>query len=137
GGGVGVAAGPASASPGRPPPLDRRASIVEHDPDRTLHEARKYCRLALSGNPTVIDLMWLPDELYEIRTALGDELIAIRGAFLSAPRIRDAYLGYAVQQLQRLVNTDEREAPPARIAKHARHLARPTHQGRDLYATGQ
>jgi predicted nucleotidyltransferase len=134
---LGVYAAPTVAFHGLNPPLDGRASIVEHDPDRTLHEARKYCRLALSANPTVIDLMWLPDDLYEVRTPLGDELIAIRGAFLSAPRIRDAYLGYAVQQLHRLVNKDLREASPAKVAKHARHLARLTHQGRDLYTTGQ
>jgi predicted nucleotidyltransferase len=134
---LGVYAAPAVAFHGLHPPLDRRATLVEHDPDRTLHEARKYCMLALSANPTVIDLMWLPDDLYEVRTTLGDDLIAIRDAFLSGPRVRDAYLGYATQQLSRLVNKDLRAVEPAKVAKHARHLARLVHQGRDLYATGR
>jgi uncharacterized protein len=68
-------------------------SVVTKDPDLTLHEAAKWCRLALGGNPTVMELVWLPDELYEVRTPLGDELIGIRSSFLSAKRVRNAYLG--------------------------------------------
>ncbi len=34
-------------------------SVVAVNPDRTLHEVRKYARLALGGNPTVSELMWL------------------------------------------------------------------------------
>lgn len=49
-----------------------------------------------------MELVWLPDELYEVRTPLGDELIGIRGSFLSAQRVRDAYLGYATQQFRKL-----------------------------------
>lgn len=117
-------------------PIDRKASMVRRDPDRTLHEARKYCLLALSGNPTASELMWLPADLYEVRTPLGDDLISIRAAFLSAPKVRDAYLGYASQQLTRLAGKDVRQQSPAKIAKHARHLARLAHQGRELYETG-
>src|SRR4051794_39420553 len=81
-----------------------RESIVTTSPDRTLHEARKWCNLALGGNPTVMELVWLPDDLYETRTPFGDELIGIRSAFLSAKRVRDAYLGYATQQFRKLEN---------------------------------
>ncbi|TCR20120.1 hypothetical protein EV578_10759 [Streptomyces sp. BK205] len=110
-----------------------RESHVTTAPDRTLHEAAKWCRLALGGNPTVMELVWLPGELYEVRTPLGDELIGIRGAFLSAPRVRDAYLGYAAQQFRKL----ESRAGDHRTAKHARHLKRLCHQGLELYTTGQ
>ncbi|MFJ3670606.1 DNA polymerase beta superfamily protein [Streptomyces sp. NPDC090106] len=109
-----------------------RESHVSTDPDRTLHEAAKWCRLALGGNPTAMELAWLPPELYEVRTPLGDELIGLRMSFLSAKRIRDAYLGYATQQFRRLEN----RAPDHRTAKHARHLKRLCHQGLELYATG-
>jgi uncharacterized protein len=134
---LGVYAAPASAFHGLDLPIDRAASIVRHDPDSTLHEARKYCLLALAGNPTVSELMWLPDELYDVRTALGDGLIRIRTAFLSAPRVRDAYLGYASQQLARLASKEIRSQSRAKVAKHARHLARLAHQGRELYETGR
>jgi predicted nucleotidyltransferase len=133
---LGVFAVPARAFHGLTLPIDKAATIVEHEPDSTLHEARKYCLLALSANPSVSDLMWLPHELYEVRTPLGDELIGIRTAFLSSYRVRDAYLGYASQQLTRLVSKDIRGVAPAKIAKHARHIARLAHQGQQLYATG-
>ncbi|GAB3963975.1 hypothetical protein GCM10029978_023400 [Actinoallomurus acanthiterrae] len=116
-----------------------RESIVTTSPDRTLHEARKWCDLALGGNPTVMELVWLPDDLYETRTPFGDELIGIRSAFLSAKRVRDAYLGYATQQFRKLANRGDGSFSAdtrRRTAKHARHLARLVHQGRELYATG-
>jgi uncharacterized protein len=133
---LGVYAAPATAFHGLDLPIDKAASVVEHEPDRTLHEVRKFCLLALSCNPTASELLWLPRDLYEIRTPLGAELIEIRGAFLSAQRVREAYLGYATQQLTRLASKEIRSQSDAKIAKHARHLARLAHQGRELYETG-
>ena len=133
---IGVFAAPTVAFHGLHPPKE---SVVTTDPDTTLHEARKWCRLALSGNPTASELVWLPDDCYETRTEFGERLIGIRSAFLSAPRVREAYLGYAAQQFRKLesradgtFSSDTRR----RTAKHARHLARLVHQGRLLYATG-
>jgi uncharacterized protein len=128
---LGIFAQPATAFHGLRAPVE---SIVSHEPDLTLHEARKYCLLALAVNPTVTELMWLPS--YDIETDLGASLVAVRDAFLSAPRVRDAYLGYASQQLNRLASKDVRDVSPAKVAKHARHLARLAHQGRELYSTG-
>ncbi|WP_422754437.1 nucleotidyltransferase domain-containing protein [Micromonospora sp. WMMD708] len=131
---IGVFAAPTVAFHGLRPP---RESVVTTDPDVTLHEAGKYARLALSGNPTATELIWLPDDCYETRTEPGDRLIAIRSAFLSAPRVRDAYLGYASQQFRKLTTRDATVGGRRRSAKHARHLARLLHQGRTLYATGR
>lgn len=130
---LGVFAVPTMALLGLRTPRETR---VTTKPDSTLHEARKFCLLALSGNPTASELMWLPEDLYEVRTALGDELIAIRRAFLSAPRVRDAYLGYATQQFRRLGGGTFSADTRRRTAKHARHLMRLCHQGLQLYRTG-
>lgn len=100
-------------------------SRVTVHPDVTMHEAGKAARLLLTGNPTLTELLWLPEELYEQRTPLGDELLDIRSAFLSAARVREAYLGYATQQARKL-----------RTAKHARHMKRLIDQGFALYTTG-
>ncbi|MDG4820347.1 nucleotidyltransferase domain-containing protein [Asanoa sp. WMMD1127] len=110
-------------------------SSVTYEPDVTLHEAAKFCRLALAGNPTVAELLWLPDQLYEVRTPLGAELIALRHCFLSAGRVRAAYLGYAGKQLRLLAN--RRSGPDPRVAKHARHLMRLCRQGLAAYRTGE
>lgn len=134
---LGVFAAPTEDLHGLRPPKE---SHVTTEPDSALHEAAKWCRLALSGNPTVMELVWLPDDLYEVRTPLGDELIGIRDSLLSAGRVRAAYLGYATQQFKRLsgrgdgsFSADTRK----RTAKHARHLKRLCHQGYELYSTGR
>jgi hypothetical protein len=135
---LGVFAAPTQSLHGLHGPKESHVSTA---PDRTLHEAAKWCRLALGGNPTVTELVWLPDDLYEVRTPLGDELIDIRSTLLSARRVRDAYLGYATQQFRKLQNriaADETGTPSRRrSAKHARHLKRLCHQGFELYATGR
>ncbi|MFF2352885.1 DNA polymerase beta superfamily protein [Kitasatospora sp. NPDC058115] len=113
-------------------------SHVTTAPDRTLHEAAKWCRLALAGNPTASELVWLPDELYEVRTPLGEELIAIRRSLLGARAVRTAYLGYATQQLRKLRTRDTSDpVTRARAAKHARHLVRLLDQAVHLHETGR
>jgi predicted nucleotidyltransferase len=133
---LGVFAAPTERLLGLHPP---KPSIVSSKPDATFHEAGKYASLALSMNPTITELMWLPDDLYEQRTGLGENLIAIRRAFLSRARTRNAYLGYSTQQFRRLevrgdgsFSADTRK----RTAKHARHLLRLLTQGLELYETG-
>jgi hypothetical protein len=115
-----------------------KESHVTRDPDTTFHEAGKALRLFLSANPTAMELLWLPDDLYETRTPLGDEAIALRASFLSARRVKDAYLGYATQQFRKLMLRDQGSSAstPARLAKHARHLMRLVEQGYELYTTG-
>lgn len=132
---LGVFAVPTTALHGLRPPAESR---VTTRPDVTFHEAAKWCRLALVGNPTASELVWLPDELYETRTPLGEELIAIRSAFLCRRAVRDAFLGYATQQFRKLrahaaAGTAE---PDARALKNARHLLRLLAQGEQLHATG-
>lgn len=120
---------------------DPKETYNESDPnpDLTLHEAKKYARLALQCNPTVLELMWLPEELTQISTPHGEYLRDIRTAFLSRKRVQDAYLGYAVQQFKRLsdrqngtFSSDTRN----RTAKHARHMMRLLIQGVQLHQEG-
>lgn len=112
-----------------PPGLSRKFG----DGDGMLHEAGKYLSLALKSNPSVLEVLWLPDDLYEIRLPLGDRLIAIRDCFPSRTMVRNAYLGYATAQFRKM---EEKGAGNPRTAKHARHLARLLIQGYQLYAEG-
>lgn len=135
---LGVYAVPTVELHGLHPPDGKRASRVRTSPDVTLHEARKFVSLCLAGNPTVSELLWLPVELYEVRTALGWDLRDLRRSFLSAPRVRDAYLGYATQQFRRLSKSGRfPDVPRSRIEKHARHLMRLVEQGCELWVTGE
>jgi hypothetical protein len=134
---LGTYAAPTEAFHGLHPPVGKQASHVTTGPDATYHEAGKLAALLLKGNPTVTELLWLED--YETRHPLGDDLIGIRTSFLSAKAVRNAYLGYASQQMQRLINrgdgsfsSDTRK----RTAKHGRHLWRLLQQGTGLHLTG-
>lgn len=116
-----------------------KASHVSVHPDATLHEARKAANLMLNCNPTLMELLWLPPELYEIRTDLGQELISLRRAFLSGQRVRSSYFRYAANQLVRLENRGDTFSSDTRnrTLKHARHLVRLVQQGTELCTTGQ
>lgn len=115
-------------------------AVRRTDPDYTFHEVGKAVRILLGVNPTLTELLWLPDELYEVRTPLGDELIGLRESLLSAQQVRGSYLDYAVSQFRKLerrgdgsFSADTRK----RTAKHARHLARLIDQGVLLHGTGE
>jgi predicted nucleotidyltransferase len=105
-------------------------SMKFNNPDTTYHEVGKFCKLALGCNPTVLDLLWVDE--YNVRTQLGTDLINLRSNFLSAPRVRGAYFGYANDQFDKLLK-DEREH---KRAKNARHFLRLLEQGSELYLTG-
>ncbi len=132
---LGVFAAPTVAFHGLHRP---RESHVTTHPDATYHEAAKWVRLALGGNPTVMELVWLDG--YETVTLLGEELIGLRSSLLCAKRVRDAYLGYATQQFRKLENRGDGSFSAdtrKRTAKHARHLWRLLHQGSELHQTGR
>lgn len=133
---LGVYAVPTIQLHGLHPPGPRTSTVVERDPDVTMHEAGKFATLCLKGNPTLVELLWL--EKYEYASDLGEELISIREAFLSARGIRDSYYGYALAQFQRLEDTDQFQSKQrSRAAKHARHMLRLLDQGMELHTTGK
>ncbi len=134
---LGVFAAPTLAFHGLRPPTETH---VTTGPDVTMHEAAKAVRLMLKANPTVLEILWLPTVLYEVRTPLGEELIGIRSKLLAARRVRTAFCGYAVSQFRRLEDRGDGSFSAdtrRRTAKHARHLLRLTEQGVHLYETGE
>lgn len=96
---------------------------VSFKPDRTSHDVGKYLRLVLNGNPTVTELLWLPE--YEVLAKEAWPLIQHRRAFLGADNIINAYGGYALQQINR-----------SKKEKHLRHCFRLLLQGEELLRTG-
>jgi uncharacterized protein len=136
---LGVYAAPTREFHGLTSPLE---SVVfkAPEPDATYHEAAKMCRLMMNSNPAVMELLWLPADLYEARTELGLALIDIRQSFPSKDRVRRAYLGYATTQFDKLLKRGDGTFSAdlrKRTAKHARHLLRLLHQGFGLYSTGR
>lgn len=120
-------------------PLSDKGSTKDHsDPDFTYHELGKFCRLVLGGNPTVTDVLWL--DRYSDITPLGIDLVLLRRSFLSAPRVRGAYFGYASDQfrrIQRRESNDFSSDTAQRTRKHGIHIKRLMAQGFQLWSTGR
>lgn len=118
----------------------KKATTVTHNPDRTCHEIGKYLGLALQCNPTVMELLWLPQ--WETRTVAGALLVQLRQAVLHTSRVRAAYGGYAVEQAKRLTRRSGEGKPgfaadQPRPAKHGRHCARLLLMGQWLLEHGE
>ena len=114
------------------------------DLDLVVHSLRKFARLALKGNPTVLLLLYVdPDDLL-LRTAVGDGLQTLAPAFASR-QAGNSFLGYLTAQKQRLLG----ERGQLRVhrpdlfdehgydTKYAMHMLRLGYQGRELLETGR
>lgn len=94
------------------------------DGDLTYHEIGKWASLAAKGNPTMIELLYIPSEFHH---PLWQQIVENKQLFLGKQSIRDAYYGYAYQQFTRIKNRGDGTFDSAtrnRTAKHARHLYR-------------
>jgi len=65
------------------------------DLDLTFYSLRKFCRLLVQGNPSVLVLLWLPE--YETISEAGAQLVSIREAFISRES-GQRFLGYLLAQ---------------------------------------
>jgi hypothetical protein len=126
---------------------DRDGGLVNRsgagDLDVIVYSARKWARLALSGNPTVLLLLFVPDEEVVFRNEAGAELVAHADRFVSRLAGR-RFLGYL--QSQKAAMTGEASAHtnrPELVAEHgydtkyAMHALRLGYQGVELLTTGR
>lgn len=67
------------------------------DLDLTIYSLRKWVRLALAGNPTVLLLLFAPASLCRVRTEQGAELQALAPAFI-ARTVAASFVGMAVRR---------------------------------------
>ena len=113
------------------------------DLDVVIYSARKWARLALSGNPSVLLLLFVPDEEVVYRDAIGAELSANAHRFVSA-LAAERFLGYL--QAQKAAMTGEVGAHtnrPELVREHgydtkfAMHALRLGMQGIELLTTGR
>jgi len=117
------------------PPRDCYDSVGKQE-DIKLYELGKAIPLMMSGNPSVLELLFL--ENYVQLLDDGAELVANRDLFLGADRIREAYGGYVLGQAKRLVSRDGSFSADTknRTTKHARHCLRLLDQAHQLLTTG-
>src|SRR3954467_13364503 len=114
------------------------------DLDLVAYSLRKYVRLALKGHPTVLLLLFVPNELTLVETELGRRLRQLRPGILSN-RAGRGYLGYLRGQKERLLGTrgQKRVNRPELVdahgfdTKYAMHALRLGYQGVELLTTGR
>ncbi len=115
------------------------------DLDLTVYSLRKWIRLALAGNPTVLLLLFAPASRCRVRTKQGAELQELAPAFI-ARSVAGSFVGYLQDQRHRL--TGERGGRALRKShkfervaagydtKYAMHMLRLGFQGVELLETG-
>lgn len=83
------------------PPKETIASDEGTKPDYTFHEAKKFCNLLMSGNPTVLEFAF--SDKFQIATDEWSELTSNKKIFLTKKAVKN-YIGYAKGQVQRMLN---------------------------------
>lgn len=115
------------------------------DTDLVLYSLRKYLKLALKGNPTVLLPLYAPEADLVVRTPLGEELRALAGAFLSRQSV-ERFLGYMTAQHERMLGGGRRGRVPNRPelverygwdVKYGSHALRLAYQGREIALDGR
>lgn len=112
------------------------------DLDLVVYSLAKWARLALGGNPTVLALMFIPEEHLSVCTEAGLELQEIANLVIG-DQIFDPYIGYMHAQRRRLVTERKKPYRPELVerygydVKYAGHLLRLGYQGIELAETGR
>jgi uncharacterized protein len=113
------------------------------DLDVIIYSARKWARLALAGNPTVLLVLFVPDSEVVFRDAVGAELAGNAHRFVSR-LAAGRYLGYLAGQKAAMTgqvgahtNRPELVAVHGYDTKYAMHALRLGLQGIELLTTGR
>ncbi|SCX37611.1 Predicted nucleotidyltransferase [Klenkia marina] len=113
------------------------------DLDVVVYSARKWARLALAGNPTVLLLLFVPDAEVVHRDEAGAELVDNAHRFVSR-LAADRFLGYLTGQRAAMTgevgahtNRPELVALHGYDTKYAMHALRLGVQGVELLSTGR
>jgi len=114
------------------------------DLDLVIYSLRKYLRLCLAGNPTVMLPLFVPAESLVSCDARGHALRALAPAIVSR-RAGPAFLGYLTAQKERMlgVRGQKRVRRPELVArdgydtKYAMHMCRLGYQGLEFLQTGR
>lgn len=114
------------------------------DLDLTTYSLRKYARLAVAGNPTILLLLFIPPEHLVVQTPLGARLQELAPAFASR-RAVVKFLGYMNNQRERLggtrgqmrVNRPELIDAHGWDVKYGMHALRLAYQGREYAESGR
>ncbi len=112
------------------------------DTDLIIFSLRKFCKLAASGNPSILVFLWLPLYLQK-EPFLAERLLSIRGAFVSQEAGK-TFLGYLHSQKQCLTGQRKKNVVRQDLVdlygfdtKYAMHALRLAYQGIEYIKEGK
>lgn len=114
------------------------------DIDITVYGLRKYLHLATKGNPSILQLLFVPPEKVHLQTEWGERLQALAPKVVSR-QVGAPFLGYCKAQRERLegvrggmhTNRPELIGEHGYDTKYAMHALRLAHQGIEVLSTGR
>jgi hypothetical protein len=115
------------------------------DLDLTIYSARKWMRLALAGNPTILLPLFVPEDAILVLHPIAEELLMRRDMILSK-EAGDRFLGYLNRQRESLLSRNGKGRDVTRPelveqfgfdTKFAGHMVRLGLQGVELMETGR
>lgn len=114
--------------------------------DIVVYEVRKAVSMLAQGNPNILALLWLPENLYIKRWGPGEHLLARRDLFVGR-HVYKPFVGYANGQLHRMTHGafkgymgEKRKSLVDQFGydtKNASHLIRLLRQGIEFLQTGE
>lgn len=75
-------------------------------PDEEYFEVRRFLQLAQSANPTVIELLWMPEDCVQHVHPAFQHIIDNRDMFLTK-KCKHSFTGYAIQQIKKARGLDK------------------------------
>ena len=115
---------------------------TKDDTDTTIYGLNKFCALAAAGNPSILSVLFLGDDSYELLTPAAQTLIKYRDMFVSQSAVK-RHLGYMMSQRDAMTGArNKRTNRPELIhqfgydTKFAYHMIRLGMLGLELVKTG-
>jgi uncharacterized protein len=139
------------------PPLDHYFGLAEYGSrgtqeikrgewDIVVYEARKAIRMLAAGNPNVLSMLWLPENMMISVSAAGRYLLDHRDLFVGR-HVYQSFVGYAVAQMRKMEGGanlgymgERRKALVERYGydtKNAAHLIRLLRMGIEFVRDGE
>jgi uncharacterized protein len=119
---------------------------MEHEWDIVVYEIKKALALLRQGNPNVLQMLWLPENMYTKIEPAGQLILDARDIFVGK-HVYNAFVGYAVSQLRKMEGGAYRgymgERRKQLVQKHgydtknAAHLIRLLYTGIEFLNDGQ
>jgi len=114
--------------------IEVNSGAGDNEAEFVFHEVEKFMSLAMKGNPSVINILFIPK--FNLKDDIGDQIVKNRNLFLSEPAIRNAFGGYAYSQILYLKRNCKFKSG-LRFSKHIKHCFRLFDNGQELLEEGK